>query len=92
MKRVASDVPATSKVGMSNPTADLVTPLPAKLPGRSKNSFEPVSVDGEPPTIPFAIDDDAPSNGIMPGPFGNTDPNTGRSLIPSLAEEPNWKT
>jgi hypothetical protein len=44
------------------------------------------------PVLPMTIPNDSPSNGITPGPFGNTDPGTGRSLMSSLATSLNWAT
>ena len=83
---------------MKNSLADFTMKQKSQLRTRMRglyrnpnNPFEAFDEDGR-PCLPLTIDDDAPSNGITPGPFGNTNPNTGRSLISSLAEELNWKT
>ena len=67
------------------------TQVPGKMHRNPENPFEAFDENGL-PVLPLTIDDDAPSHGIRPGGFGNTDPNTGRSIISSLAARLNWKT
>ncbi len=65
------------------------TQVPGKIYRNPENPFEAFDENGV-PVLPLTIDDDAPSHGIRPGGFGNTDPNTGRSIISSLVARLNW--
>jgi hypothetical protein len=60
-----------------------------KLIRNPDNPFEAFDEFGR-PCLPMTINDDSTSHGITPGPFGNTDPGTGRSLMSSLVTSLNW--
>ncbi len=65
-----------------------VSGVQAELFTNPDNPFEAWDENGL-PCLPMTIDDGSPCNGIQPGPFGNTDPGTGRSLM-SLVASLNW--
>ena len=69
--------------------ADPAIPVRGKIHRNPDNPFEAFDENGL-PILPLTIDDDSPSHGIRPGGFGNTDPNTGRSIISSLVARLNW--
>ena len=60
-----------------------------KLIRNPDNPFEAFDEYGR-PCLPMTLGDDCPSSGTTPGPFGNTDPGTGRSLMSSLVTSLNW--
>jgi len=62
-----------------------------KLIRNPDNPFEAFDEFGR-PCLPMTINDDSASHGFTPGPFGNTDPGTGRSLMSSLVTSLNWAT
>ncbi len=64
---------------MKNSLADFTSALPAKAPTKPKNGSAPVDEQGR-PYLPMAIDDDAPSHGITPGPFGIFAPDGSRAV------------
>ncbi len=74
---------ANSDDAITKHVADPATPVGGKMHRNPENPFEAFDENGV-PVLPLTIDDDAPSHGIRPGGFGNTDPNTGRSLISNL--------
>ena len=64
---------------MKNSLADFTSTLPAKIPKKPKNSFAPVDEEGR-PYLPMTIDDDSPSRGTTPGPFGIFNPDGSRAV------------
>jgi len=69
--------------------AEAAAATTGKLIRNPENPFEAFDEFGR-PCLPMTITDDSASHGITPGPFGNTDPHTGRSLMSSLAASLNW--
>jgi hypothetical protein len=63
--------------------------MQGKLYRNPNNPFEAWDENGL-PCLPMTIDNGSPCNGVQPGPFGNTDPGTGRSLMSSLVTSLNW--
>ncbi len=69
--------------------AEAAADTTGKLIRNPGNPFEAFDEFGR-PCLPMTINDDSASHGITPGPFGNTDPGTGRSLMSSLVTSLNW--
>ena len=91
MKRVAVRHSGAKEVGAMPPTANPASPTRAKLTRNPQNHFEAWDEFGV-PCLPITCDDDEPSMGIAPGPLGIVDPDSGPSLISSLAAQLNWRT
>ena len=91
MRRVSRRCPDTREVRVTTPTANLASPTRAKLTRNPQNPFEAWDEFGV-PCLPITCDGNEPSNGIEPGPLEIVDPDSGPSLISSLAAQLNWRT
>ncbi len=79
MKRVPVGVRGRKEARVMTPTADFTSALPAKAPTQPESPFAPVDEEGR-PYLPMVIDDDSPSHGTQPGPFGIFSPDGSRSV------------